>query len=229
MKLSKLVKALSVFLTLIMVFQAIPAEAAESVTSNAFVMDESSEDSGETAINADAIGEIIEKRTANTKQFRMSDGSYVAVAYDEPVHFTDSDGKWVDIDNSLQYETSKKSGDINGYVNKANDFSVKFAAKAENGKLYTLNDGKYAISFGVYSDNTKSVNNSDAKLDQSDDGGNTYKTKLEELSALKNVKSGIGYTNLWNDTDLDYVLSGKSVKDYIVIKRLRTSTSTALL
>lgn len=41
-------------------------------------------------------------RGERVKHFRMGDGSYVAVQYDVPVHHRDADGRWQDIDNTLE-------------------------------------------------------------------------------------------------------------------------------
>ena len=41
-------------------------------------------------------------RSERVKHFRMGDGSYVAVQYDVPVHHRDADGRWQDIDNTLE-------------------------------------------------------------------------------------------------------------------------------
>ena len=48
------------------------------------------------------------------------------VVYSEPVHYKDN-GKWKDIDNSLEQEEAKDEGDFSRYVNKDNGFEVKIA------------------------------------------------------------------------------------------------------
>ncbi len=61
---------------------------------------------GETSkLNAESVDlsayqEIIENRSANSKHFRLPDGTYTAVAYDASVHY-EKGGEWVDIDNTL--------------------------------------------------------------------------------------------------------------------------------
>ncbi len=49
---------------------------------------------------ASILEEDITKRESNVKHFRLSDGSYVAVIYNESVHY-EKDGEWKDIDNTL--------------------------------------------------------------------------------------------------------------------------------
>ena len=45
--------------------------------------------------------EVIERREANVKHFRLEDGTYEAVTYGYPVHRKDANGEWQDIDNRL--------------------------------------------------------------------------------------------------------------------------------
>ena len=52
------------------------------------------------------IGEVRELRGENQKHFRMSDGSYIAVSYGDSVHFSDAEGTWQDIDNTLVASTN---------------------------------------------------------------------------------------------------------------------------
>lgn len=47
------------------------------------------------------LAEVEEDRDEFTKHFRMSDGSYMAVQYEYPVHFEDKDGDWAEYDNSM--------------------------------------------------------------------------------------------------------------------------------
>lgn len=80
------------------IIKASAEEATESVTP---------ETQGDTEI----IRELEEKRNENTKYFLKNDGTYEAVLYEDPVHYL-KDGKWADIDNSLEdkgnhYESKK--------------------------------------------------------------------------------------------------------------------------
>lgn len=46
------------------------------------------------------MNEETSQREENIKHFRLSDGSYSAVVYDEPVHYR-QEGEWIEIDNTL--------------------------------------------------------------------------------------------------------------------------------
>lgn len=71
------------------------------------------------------LSEISEKREEYSKQFRLDDGSYMAVSYDQPVHFKDNEGKWIEYDNSLIEEKSSSATSdqiaSDEYTNKRSD------------------------------------------------------------------------------------------------------------
>ena len=55
------------------------------------------------------IIELTEKRTADTKYFRLEDGSYYVAQYDTDVHYLDDNGTWKNIDNTLTESGSEIS------------------------------------------------------------------------------------------------------------------------
>ena len=82
-----------------------------------------------------AVAEITSLRTANTKHFRLSDGTYTAVSYAEPVHRQDANGAWQDIDNTL---TLTRASGVQAYG--TSDSRVQFAPTFTAGSsLVTLN------------------------------------------------------------------------------------------
>lgn len=60
--------------------------------------------------------EVVEKRTENSKTYKLPDGSYVQETYFEPVHIKEGN-QFVDIDNSLENVSRKKSSPL--YENKS--------------------------------------------------------------------------------------------------------------
>ncbi|MDP4119929.1 MAG: hypothetical protein Q8876_02595, partial [Bacillota bacterium] len=97
---------ISIVLVLLMAFM-LPVQAyAESVPATA---DQSSSQSvsQQSASSSDPqiVAEIPSKNTADTRCFAMSDGSYMAAQYGEPVNYKDSNGNWQHYDNTLS-ETS---------------------------------------------------------------------------------------------------------------------------
>lgn len=124
-------------------------------------------DTSEYEEEAYIVGEDEALRKENEKHFRLSDGTYIAVAYAEPVHYMD-DGEWKDIDNTLTLTEE-------GYVNAANDFTVTFGTESSSSELYTLTDGEYTVKMYL--------------KDQSSDGTATYalRPSMDRKVSLKEV------------------------------------------
>lgn len=55
-----------------------------------------------SAVDSYIVGEDEELRDESVKHFRMNDGTIMAVEYGVPVHYQKADGKWENIDNTLQ-------------------------------------------------------------------------------------------------------------------------------
>ena len=96
-------KVLSLVLALVMVFQLFPVTALaeegegeeELPQLEETIIEESEEDA------AVPVGEDESKREANIKQFRMSDGTWLAATYPYGIHY-EKDGTWIEIDNRLE-------------------------------------------------------------------------------------------------------------------------------
>ncbi|MBQ7907251.1 MAG: hypothetical protein IJ309_04665, partial [Clostridia bacterium] len=75
----------------------------------------------ETAENKSEVFVVCEEedlREENIKHFKLSDGTTKAVVYTQPVHYKDSEGKFVDIDNALTLSGNEYSA--------KNKFEIKF-------------------------------------------------------------------------------------------------------
>lgn len=79
------------------------------------------------------IGEVTEKREANKKVFRLSDGSYMSAEYPQPIHFEEN-GQLNDYDNTLIEEESEETNE-KVLVNSSSDIKVRFSKK-NNGKKF---------------------------------------------------------------------------------------------
>ena len=75
-------------------------------------------------------------RSERVKHFRMGDGSYVAVQYDVPVHHQDADGRWQDIDNTLEPV---------GQTYAVEDGSVAFAASLNGDAVFTADADEHRV------------------------------------------------------------------------------------
>lgn len=91
------------------------------------------------------IGEDTSKREENIKHFVMSDHSYKAVIYSEPVHYK-SGKQWLDIDNTLTLKETEDNGDF--YENKGQLLKTLFSKDLSDDNLVNITDGDYSISWG---------------------------------------------------------------------------------
>ena len=108
-----------------------------------------SEDRGSASVQGDTeshtvqiIGEVEGLREEGIKHFRLSDGSFVAVSYGLPVHFQNSGGQWIDIDNRLSLAA--------GAYRTANaNAPAAFPSTLANGKLFTVEHGGQSVSVSL--------------------------------------------------------------------------------
>ena len=135
-------QVLSFVLSIVFVLELVPASAL-AVGSNSDLTEETeATDVLGTEETACVIGEMDELREEAVKHFRMSDGSFLAVQYDGPVHYQDTDGEWQNIDNTLQ-----RSGDR--YVAQNGAVSKSFAASPDSGLLFETSYQEYSIGMSL--------------------------------------------------------------------------------
>ncbi len=110
--------ALGVIIMIAIVAQTIPLVGAAEALQNELAVSEEGqrdyktdlfdesifEEAEEAKLLPYPIAEITEERDTYTKVFRMSDGSYTAAVYPQPVHF-EQDGEMKEIDNTLKLVT----------------------------------------------------------------------------------------------------------------------------
>lgn len=56
---------------------------------------------GENPEESKIVKELTGERTENSKEFLLEDGTKMTAQYNEPVHYKDSKGKWVEYNNTL--------------------------------------------------------------------------------------------------------------------------------
>lgn len=156
---SHFLRSLAVFLTLAMLIQLLPVQVLavdeDEFTPEDVVLSEESEDiiapfeelAAEESMPADISFEVEALREENIKQFRMNDGSYIAVQYATPVHYEDENGQWQDIDNTLYFDsvnTAQVYSARNGQEN------LSFAANLQGGDLFSTSFGDYSVHLSLF-------------------------------------------------------------------------------
>ena len=204
---------LSVFIAVALVLTAIPftaiAEGIDISDVKAEVETVDSDTDGtvenQSETESDIIGELIDKREPNVKHFRMSDGSYTAAVYPYDVHFENADGEFLDINNSLSPEND---GTDDVFSNKSNETFVKFMKKSNPNKLYTINKGDHKIKVSI-----DGVSKVEAVVESED-----INTLTDNKYVLKNIGSKVTYTDILDNTDIEYTLISTKLKENIILK-----------
>lgn len=196
---------LALVLALLMAVYLFPADVAAAAHAGNDPESQTNEQTEEKAV--DALFELTDLRTADTKYIKMSDGTIQALVYETAVHAQDENGVWQDINNCLTVGN-----------NTVDSARVKFQKQITgNGELFTLHDGnkKVTLSFADAIKKTPVTVVNDGTTDEK------YATKLEELSTLSKVVSSVRYNGILPNTDVEYILSGNDLKENIVINALQ--------
>ena len=199
-----ILKFLAAFLSIAIVLVSLPVSAiAASFFKEAF------EQSSQFSVQGkeQAIYELISLRTSNTKHFRLSDGSTYVAQYPVNVHYLDSNGIWQDIDNELRESGSEIT---------TQDQKIKFAKETTgNGELFKLHNGNTKISMALNGANKKIPAQivSLPGIDQSE------MPELQKMTLLENIYASVKYSDILDDTDLEYVIQGDDIKEYIHVKK----------
>lgn len=71
---------------------------------------------GETEEIGDIVVELTDERTETSKEFLLDDGTKMIAEYNQPVHYKNDKGKWVEYNNSLTSDSSTSTADeaVNG-------------------------------------------------------------------------------------------------------------------
>ena len=242
---SRFLKICSVFMAIVLLANMLPLNVwAEQIDTQTLVND--------TPVQAEVLGEVIEKRTEYTKEFLLDNGSFVAAVYNEPVHF-EEDGQWKEIDNTL---VSKADGT---YANTDGVWDVRFPQMLSQGNHISITKDGYTLSFGMAGElrnqgnlevasandslmvspspletasvevdgtaQTFSVSNmqlATALIQEIDTTELAESAQHEELILEKNT-SRLMYNNVYSTTDIQYDLQSNKVKESIILESYDSS------
>ena len=217
----------ALFLTFVFLFEILPASVL-AVEQDADVF----YDSG-LVPQPTVVQEVEELRGEDSKHFQMSDGSYLAVAYGEPVHYQDEEGAWQDIDNALQpvqfFDGSAMYTAANGEVTTA------FSADISQGQVFASAYGDMSVSMSLPSTAEGGQNALVAAEPYRSDAAaqllaepmaladeNDPEQSLLEAILPQKLHSSILYENVYEGVDLLYEVGGYHIKESIVVKQRRT-------
>lgn len=214
----KITKILSVILSVLLFIGIVPVqvfaqvadtlEQAVSVSETETVSEEISTEDAQSEI----LYEVTEERDEYTKVYRKSDGSYTAMLSSQPLHYLQS-GKWVDIDNTLT-----ASGE-NSFTNTDNPLAVALPETLSSESGVTLTQNGYSMEFSLEQAQESGVVLQEASQPIADNG-----TPLAQ--EIKTQSETAVYADVFPETDLEYSISAKTVKENIVIQAPSAVRST---
>ena len=161
------------------------------------------------------LDEIYSLRDEYTKVFRQSDGTYLALRYPAPVHYEEA-GQWKEYDMSLVAD-----GD-DGYTITETDTPIYFPERLTEGEI-SVETPEGVISFspeveerpvGVQTYGLR-ANTSEEALVVMDDSAEIAET--DEKLVVDNQKSHLIYENVYEGVNMEYEVTGKSVKESIIL------------
>lgn len=213
-KLKKLVSGTSVTLCALIAFSLPTQVFAQNLPINTEVKTQTpnEEQSSDEYKTGNILSELKDERDEYSKQFRLDDGTTMAVSYKEPIHYKNAAGEWVDYDNSLKNETVNSASPdevTEEYTNKKSDFKVNYSKKSKENSMVKIKGDNQKISWG-YKDTNKvksTIVNNDEKL-----------TGNDKFTTLKNLTSEITYENIYDDVDVQYFTTTTGVKENIILK-----------
>ncbi len=152
----------------------------------------------------DIIGEVESLREENAKHFMLSDGTMVAVSYPHAVH-EKVDDEWVEIDNTLSSVTDSDGDSVERTASQNVKFS--FVNGKGNGRLVKVEDVTSKAQIIVELENANKKNLVLSEMEESD-----------ELFAVSNIVQKGTYTEILDDTDIEYIIAGTTLKENIIVK-----------
>ncbi|MBP3484357.1 MAG: hypothetical protein J6K00_04590, partial [Oscillospiraceae bacterium] len=233
---------LCIFLVFVFVSQLVPAQVLAEVVNDTQELGISAETviATEETEPATIVGEVEELREENVKHFRLSDGSFIATQYAEPVHYQASNGDWKDIDNTL---TLRTVGDDQMYTAQMGKVTKRFAGDLSDGMLFEISYEDYSVGMSIIRPDaeisppvgestmsasaTASSQISTASVENPAAEASVIGLEPEEMSMPEKLSSGVTYSNVYSNTDIVYENSGYDIKESIIVNSPQASYSYA--
>ena len=153
MKQTKLIRMLAFILVIVMLLEVGPMQVFATENGNAEdtvaipLPEVSSQQYPAEVPKLYIEGEVTELRSEYEKHYRLTDGSFMAVQYQVPVHYED-EGQWVDIDNTLEAVTMFSGDTVYQAVNGEN--VQAFASDLSDGTIMTMATDDHMISMSIW-------------------------------------------------------------------------------
>ena len=195
-------KFLSIILSILMIIQSIPVSstAIENIFENE-IYDDVVEEETELP-ETEILYEITDDRTLNTKAFMQSDGTRLIAQYENAIHYANADGDLIDYDNTL----TETQGELNEteYKTTSSDTDIRISKKSNGSKLVRVEKDNYTLSW-----NFEGISKTTGEV--------TEKASDDDKVTLDNFSSEITFSEVFTDTDIQYLIYGDSLKENIIL------------
>lgn len=236
-------KVLSVILTIITILSTSSVVMPVFAEGNIFATKNiTNELNVQEEMNSKIVKEVMELREESAKHFVCEDGSYIVATYPEPVHYKEN-GEWKEINNTLRLTDNTKSNSGKAmYTPKSGIVNAKIPQSLSNGQKVSATNKGYTMRFGVNKKNVSSINKSaivvdnvntltsnvqknkaniNQKVNAMPGKSVSSKNEIEEYNnnaiTVKNKSGAVVYEDVFNNTDLEYIVTTNSIKENIVI------------
>ena len=228
-------RILSCFLALLLTVYLLPVQVMAEELGDLWPL--TTENIAETP--PDVIGEVLERRGENQKEFLLANGVRQVVIYPAAVHYQ-KDGQWKDIDNRLLPATTRDGETV--YQNVAGMWDVSVPAELNTARGITVSRNGYSLSFyltgQLFEDGGAISESGSASMGEELPGedmicvpagestaaiSSTTSTladddQLQPEAALKNQRSKALYQNVYHDTDVTYDLDSNRLKESLILR-----------
>ena len=228
-------RILSCFLALLLTVYLLPVQVMAEELGDLWPL--TTENIAETP--PDVIGEVLERRGENQKEFLLANGVRQVVIYPAAVHYQ-KDGQWEDIDNRL-LPAATRDGEM-VYQNAAGMWDVSVPAELNTAGGITVSRNGYSLSFyltgQLFEDGGAISESGSASMGEELPGedlicvsagestaaiSSTTSTladddQLQPEAALKNQRSEALYQNVYHDTDVAYDLDSNRLKESLILR-----------
>ncbi len=178
-----------------------PEEPAEKVISDEIEAVHTEEIKLEEPEKSPRVKELLERRTEKCKVFSMSDGTEQAVFFAEDIHILNEDTQSFDEADNIITEDEDGKHFVGGY----HKFKARFSREEDNDELFSIESGIHRVT--VSAKKTKRELNKGVK---------PYKHKKSDKG--NSTEDFLTYENVHEGADYEYSVSGKGVKENIIVK-----------
>lgn len=160
-------------------------------------------DEAEFIKSAVRVAELPEYRECNSDTYLLSNGNYECVVYPGDKYYLDKDNNYAEIDNALVRVQDSILKTKYAYTNAANDEKVYFT------------DGTVPSVMVEYKDSSIEFSPLDAGKASLVIGSKSAAEALSEIAYVG--ANSAGYSGVYKDTDLAYIVTNGAVKEYIIL------------